>query len=201
MWVGTWVEEGRIDARIRKADGGDRQDISKVGRYADGGGLYLQISQFGTKAWLLRYMLNGRAREMGLRIDHDFSLKEARDRARLFRQQLADGIDPIEARRGRRMAERAETAARITFKDAAANYIESQKAGWKNAKHAAQWESTLATYAYPLIGDLCVAEIETAHVSRNLRADLDREAGNGFPPAWARGSNPRVGNRAGASKR
>ena len=79
--------------------------MTKPGRYGDGGGLWLQVSKWGTKAWLFRFMLNGKAREMGLGSVDDFSLKEARERAHKARQLVADGIDPIEVRK----AQRAET--------------------------------------------------------------------------------------------
>jgi integrase len=126
------------------------------------------VSKWGTKAWLFRYMLDGRAREMGLGSVDTFSLKEARERARVARQKVADRIDPIEAKRGERMAAKAENAKLISFKDAAARYIDAHKAGWKNEKHAAQWEATLSSYVYPTLGELSVADISTAHVLKVL---------------------------------
>ena len=144
------------------------QKMTEPGRYADGNGLYLQIAPGGSKQWLLRYMRDDVARQMGLGSVSVFSLKEARERARKFRQQLADGIDPIDARKGQRLADKAQAAKRVTFRDAAAQYIESQRAGWKNEKHGAQWTATLETYAYPTIGDLPVSEIDTAHVVKIL---------------------------------
>jgi hypothetical protein len=109
------------------------KQLEKPGRYADGGGLYLQVSKWRTRAWVFRYMLNGRARTMGLGSVDTFTLKEARERARAARQLLADGIDPIEARDEQRQAALAETAKRITFKDAAEQYIAAHRAGWKSA--------------------------------------------------------------------
>ena len=140
------------------------QKIAGRGRYADGGGLYLQVSEWGTKAWLFRYKLDGKARQMGLGSVNTFSLAEARERARLARQLLADHLDPIDARHGRRMQGKAEAAKQVKFKEAAEKYIAAHRAGWKNAKHAEQWAATLETYAYPVVGDLSVAAIETAHV-------------------------------------
>jgi integrase len=138
--------------------------LKEPGRYPDGHGLYLQVSKWGTKAWIFRFMKDGRARHMGLGPLHTLSLQEARERARRARQALLDGIDPIDNRTEIRLAERAQAAKRITFKEAAAKYIGAQRAGWKNAKHADQWEATLTTYAYPTIGNLSVADVDTAHV-------------------------------------
>ncbi len=140
--------------------------LTKPGRYGDGGGLYLQISIWGTKAWLFRYMKDGRARQMGLGDIQTFTLKEARDRAKAARQLLADGIDPLEARQKAKDAKRIEAARTITFKEAAKRYIKAHRAGWKNGKHAEQWASTLATYAFPVFGDLPVAAVDTALVMK-----------------------------------
>ncbi|MBE0564191.1 MAG: integrase arm-type DNA-binding domain-containing protein [Ochrobactrum anthropi] len=137
-----------------------------AGMYNDGGGLYLQVAKGGTKSWIFRFMLAGRAREMGLGSVHDFSLREARERAREARQLTADGIDPIEARRERQATTRAKAANEISFADAAERYIKAHAAGWKNAKHADQWRNTLKTYAYPVIGSLSVASIDTAHITK-----------------------------------
>jgi integrase len=137
---------------------------TKPGMYGDGNGLYLQVSKWQTKAWILRYQIAGKPRYMGLGSVNDFSLKEARDRARAARQQVADGNDPIEQRKEKKSALRADDAKRITFKDAAERYIKAHQAGWKNAKHGDQWRNTLETYAYSVIGDLPVAKVETAHV-------------------------------------
>jgi integrase len=149
---------------INKLSAADVAKKTKPGRYGDGGGLWLQVSQFGTKSWIFRFMLVGRARQMGLGDVSTFSLKEARERARQARQLVADGIDPIEARKEKMSTLRADDAKRISFKEAADRYIKAHQAGWKNAKHADQWRNTLETYAYPVIGDLPVAKVETAHV-------------------------------------
>ena len=153
---------------INKLSAAEIAKKTKPGRYGDGGGLWLQVSQWGTKSWIFRFMLNGKARQMGLGDVNTFSLKEARDRARLARQMVADGIDPIEAKREKVEAARAEDAARVTFKDATLRYIKAHAAGWRNAKHADQWKNTLETYAWPVMGDLNVAQVSTSHVMQML---------------------------------
>jgi len=142
--------------------------LNKTGRYGDGGGLWLQVSKWGTKAWQFRYMLHDRARQMGLGSIHTLSLAEAREKAREARALLLDGIDPIDARQGQRQQARAEAAKRITFREAAERYIAAHRAGWKNEKHGEQWTRTLATYAFPVIGNLAVADIDTSHVIKVL---------------------------------
>ena len=142
------------------------------GLYGDGGNLYLQVADIDgagpTKSWVLRYMIDGRARKMGLGSINDFSLAEARERARQIRQKLADGVDPIEARLAARDAARKETAENITFKAAAEKFIEAHEAGWRNDKHKAQWRSTLASYAYPTLGTRPVKAVDAALVNATL---------------------------------
>lgn len=137
---------------------------AEPGRYGDGGGLWLQVSSYGTKAWVFRYMLDGKARHMGLGSVDTFSLKEARERARLARQLLADGVDPLAAREAKRATTKAEEAMRMTFSQASEKYIAANRSEWRNAKHAEQWANTLKTYADPVIGKLDVSAIETAHI-------------------------------------
>ena len=138
------------------------------GMYGDGGGLYLRVTEDGAKNWVFRFMLNGRPRWMGMGPLHTVSLAEARKRAGEHRLRRHDGIDPIEARRAERRKAQLEAAKAIMFKQCAESYIKSHRAGWRNGKHAAQWEATLATYAEPVIGNLSVQAIDTALVYKVL---------------------------------
>jgi integrase len=140
----------------------------RPGMYADGGGLYLRVTDSGTKNWVFRFMLNGRPRWMGVGPLHTIGLAEARNRAAGFRILRHDGVDPIERRRAERLEARLNTAKAITFKECAARYIAGHRAGWRNPKHAAQWQATLATYAEPVIGGLSVQTIDTALVLKVL---------------------------------
>jgi integrase len=138
--------------------------LKEPGRYLDERGLYLQVMSATNRSWLLRYEINGRKRWMGLGPCADFTLEEARERARQARQLLADGIDPLEARQAER-AQRALAAAQtITFQDAAQQYFDQHERKWRNAKHRAQFLSTLRDYAFPKIGKLSVADIDTGLV-------------------------------------
>jgi integrase len=143
----------------------EKQDL-KPGLYGDGGGLYLQVSDFKTKAWVFRYMMAGRARKMGLGDFELVALKDARKKRDAAYGLVVDGVDPIEERKERKATKAAETAKALTFKECAEGYIAAHKAGWKSAKHADQWAATLVTYAYPVIGKLPVQMIETAHVMK-----------------------------------
>ena len=142
---------------------------AKPGYYGDGAGLWLQVRDTGTRAWVYRYAINGRARYMGLGPADLVSLAEARERAREARRLVKiDGVDPIEARRQAKHAATLEAARSVTFQDCARRYIAAHEAGWRNEKHRAQWPSSLAAYAFPVIGRLPVSAVDTALVLRVL---------------------------------
>ena len=149
-------------------------------RFGDGDGLYLQVAPGDNKSWLLRYTLAGKAREMGLGPVGDapaaVPLAKARILAGEARAKLRQGIDPIDNRKAERDAKaRADAEAKEhTFKAATAALLESRKAGWRNAKHGAQWLATLEAYAFPIIGNLPVAAVGTAEVLKVLRPIWER---------------------------
>jgi integrase len=140
----------------------------RPGLYPDGGGLYLQITKAGVKSWLYRFMLQRKARAMGLGALADVSLADARGQAAACRRQLQDGIDPIEARIARKAAAQLEAAKAMTFRQCAEAYLAAHRAAWKNAKHADQWGNTLEAYVYPIFGALPVQQVDVALVMKAL---------------------------------
>jgi len=142
--------------------------------YADGGGLYLQITEGGA-SWVYRYMLNGRAREMGLGPLALFGLQEARAKAQDARRLRHEGVDPIEHRRTARAQQQLDAAKAVTFQQCAERYIASHRAGWRHAKHVEQWESSLQRLAFPVIGALPVQAINTALVMNVIEAIWDEK--------------------------
>lgn len=146
--------------------------VARPGCYGDGAGLYLQVSKSAAgrinKSWIFLFRRDGKNREMGLGPITTFGLAEAREKALQCRRQLYDGIDPIEARRAAKAKAKLEAAKSVTFKICAQRYIAAHRAAWKNAKHAKQWDATLETYAYPIIGDLPVQSIDVGLVMQIL---------------------------------
>jgi hypothetical protein len=141
------------------------------GRYGDGDGLYLLVRSAESAFWVFRYTRAGKMREMGLgraRGESAVSLVDARDRARDLHKAVRAGRDPLadreQAEADAKAAAQTEAAKRVTFKAAAAAYIVSHEAAWRNAKHRYQWEATLTTYAYPHFGDVPVGDVGTPHV-------------------------------------
>lgn len=144
--------------------------LSRPGRWSVGGvdGLAIQVSESGAKSWVLRMSVAGRQREMGLGSFPSVPLAEARERARAHRSKIELGADPISVRRAAQSAAAAERNAQQPFSTVAAQYIAQHAKTWKNAKHEAQWTSTLHTYAEPVIGSLLVRDVTTAHVIKVL---------------------------------
>jgi integrase len=138
------------------------------GYYGDGGGLLLQVSANGAKSWVFRFKESGRLREMGLGPTHTVSLAEARQKALECRKARLDGLDPIEARRGKRIQTKLDAAKAMTFAACAERYIASHKAGWRNPKHAAQWPATLGTYVFPVFGSLPVQAVDVGLVMKAI---------------------------------
>lgn len=143
--------------------------LKEPGYYADGGNLYLQVAPGGSKSWIFRFTQDGKTREMGLGSVSTFSLAEARERAAEQRKLLADGKNPLAVKKQRVLERRLAEANIITFDQAAEKYIEAHEPSWKNAKHVAQWRTTLKVYASPVVGDLPVSQIDTALVLRILK--------------------------------
>jgi integrase len=148
-----------------------RVKTAPPGRFADGGKLYLLVRDQSAAYWLFRYTAAGKMREIGLgpaRGKQAVTLAKAREKAADLYRMVADGLDPLAEREAKAEAAKAEAQEvkrrAITFREVAEDYIAAHKAGWANAKHAAQWESTLAAYAYPHLGAVPVAEVSTAHV-------------------------------------
>src|SRR6516165_8490378 len=139
-----------------------------------GGGLYLRVApnrkdrdgneKSDAKSWVFRFQFNGKRRDMGLGPYPDISLAEARVKATAHRRQRHDGIDPLDAKIAQRQAQRLAVAKGRIFRECATEFIEKNRAGWRNAKHRQQWENTLKTYVYPKLGDLPVSAIDTGLV-------------------------------------
>jgi integrase len=146
------------------------RNTKEPGKYACGliRGLNLQVSESGAKSWLLIYELNGRRHEMGLGSVRDFKLHEARERARLARQLLADGRDPLAEKRAAKAAAAAAQARKLTFAEAAQRWLDQNESQWRNQKHRESFLGTLRTYAFPAIGNIDVAAIEIPDVLRVL---------------------------------
>ena len=131
-------------------------------------GLILNVTMYGSRSWVLRYQVAGRRRDLGLGPFPSVSLSEAREAAKVARTKLAQGIDPIEDLRKARANLISEMHTRLTFSDAAKQFIAAHEKAWKNPKHVQQWNNTLATYAFPVIGNTPVRDVSLSMILRVL---------------------------------
>ncbi len=140
--------------------------LTAPGMVAVGGvaGLYLHVNRSGGRCWILRALIGNRRRDMGLGGYPTVTLAGAKERARAARQAIDQGVDPIAERQQAKSALAASQATAKTFEQCAIEYIERHRDTWANAKHAAQWASTLEAYAYPVMGKLLVSDVGQAHV-------------------------------------
>lgn len=144
--------------------------LSRPGLYAVGvvPGLQLQVAPTGARTWILRVWIGGKRRDMGLGGYPAVTLAQAREKAREARDKIDRGIDPIGERRAAQSALRAARGVEISFEKAAQQFIDAKSAEWRNTKHRGQWEATLSTYAFPIIGNLQARDVALPHVVRIL---------------------------------
>jgi len=145
------------------------KSTNRRGFYGDGDGLYLKVTETGTKSWVFRFRVNGKLRDHGLGSVNTLSLAEARQAAQECRKLRLQGQDPIEAKRRQRVTAQLEAAKAVSFKDCVESYVASHKSSWRNAKHQRQWSATLEKYASPVFGDLPVGEIDMTLVLNVLK--------------------------------
>jgi integrase len=138
--------------------------FAKRGRYSVGENVYLQISEWGTRAWVFRYVRDGKARHVGLGPYDLLTLAEARDRGHAMRRQLLDGIDPLEAKRAAKRGQKLASARSKTFKQVALEYIAQHEGTWRGDRSRQQWTNSLTQHAFPHLGDMPIAEIDVAAV-------------------------------------
>jgi integrase len=158
---------------------------SESGLYADGAGLYLRVGRGGAKSWAFRYMLGGKAREMGLGGLTQVSLAGARKKAIDVRLLLSNGIDPLVQRQDeeskRNAGKKLALARSMKFDECAEAYIRAHESSWRNMKHRKQWNSTLAKFASPVFGSIAVQDVDVALVTKVIE------------PIW--NSKPETANR------
>ena len=137
------------------------QRLTEPGMHAVGTvpGLYLRVKPDSlTKQWKLRTIIGGRRGDVGLGGYPAVTLAQAIEKARQTKDLIASGTDPRQQRR------QAKAHIEWTFDRCAAEYIKLHRASWKNEKHAAQWESTLASYASPVMGSKHVRDVAVGDV-------------------------------------
>ena len=142
------------------------RSVHKRGRYADGGGLICRPPRGSGKAWVFQFQRNGARRAMGLGAVRSVPLALARELAAQCREQLARGLDPVDARKAAALEQRAARARLMTFKQCTEEYHAANLTRWSNEKHRTEWLSALRRYAFPVIGHLSVDTIDSGLVHK-----------------------------------
>lgn len=136
------------------------KSVKTAGKYGDGNGLKLVVKVSGAKQWVQRVTIRGKRTEMGLGSANLVTLAEAREAAHTNKKLARAGGDPLRAKR--------EAQAVLTFAQAARKVHEINLPTWSNAKHGAQFISTLETYAFPSIGNFKIGDITNRDVMEAL---------------------------------
>lgn len=146
---------------VNKLTATEVKNQRRPGRHSDGGGLYLQVSESGSRSWIFMWKEGGKRTAMGLGAYPAVSLADAREKATECRQQIAKGVNPL--------AENRKEGA-PTFAVAVELFLDEQRLGaWRNDKHKAQWKMTLGEAYCAAILDKKVDEIGTAEVVKVLK--------------------------------
>lgn len=143
--------------------------LTDPGFHAVGGvsGLLLRVSKTGARSWILRAMVGDRRRDIGLGGYPDTTLSGARERARKAKDQIREGLDPIEERRKAQDALRAQQETRKTFGQVWPDFFK-KKALELSATNQQHWKASVENYALPVIGSMVVADIEMRHIKAVL---------------------------------
>jgi integrase len=157
-------------AKMHKLTAAQIRDARPGDRLSDGGGLRLDIDRAGNSSWIFRFTspTTGKERYLGLGPLADVTLPKARIAAAKARDLLRNGKDPLDEKREARATARLAAVRGITFRQCAERLMDAHAGSWKNPIHRKQWRSTLQMYAYPVIGDVSVQDVDTGLVMQVL---------------------------------
>ena len=151
------------------------RDLKESGTHAVGGvsGLLLQIKTPQAKSWILRTKIGSRRCHIGLGGFPDVSLADARERARELKSLIKQGVDPLSEKKASKLALMQAQARAVTFEQVAhqAHAVKAQE--FKNYKHSQQWINTLESYAFPILANMPIDDIESADVLAVLKPIWD----------------------------
>jgi integrase len=132
--------------------------LTSAGTYQDGEGLFLKVDKRGGASWLLRIQRDGKRQDIGLGSAKLLTLAEARNKAFGLRKAVKlDNRDVLTEKKD-------ETAAKISFREAACQYHSENKAGWKSDVYSRQWLASLENYAFPKLGKMATGTITAADI-------------------------------------
>lgn len=144
--------------------------VTNPGRYFDlGTGMHLWVKSPERKYWIYRYTFGNRRQDMSLGVFPSISLADARKRAQEARTQVAQGVNPVSAKKDLKRLEIESSKEKLTFQEFARQCIEMKSHEWRNSKHGDQWRSTIEVYANPVIGNKTLDQITTEDILKILK--------------------------------
>lgn len=163
------VNVAALNKRVKAIENGNA--LPGLIRVGGVGGLALNVrlrsynsGEAISASWVLRRTFEGRRRDFALGAWPEVSLAQARERARGMMDKLWRGIDPLEEKRAERQAKTLAAVPKRIFREAAQDHFDLKVSSEINARDAAKWFNDLETFVFPVIGDMPVDQIETAHV-------------------------------------
>ncbi len=153
--IGTLKADG-IRRPARALTAASVRSTKTPGKYFDGHGLFLKVTEAGARHWVQRIVIRGKRCEIGLGSAELVSLADARAAALKNREMARSGGDPLEARRAENLI--------LSFEAASRKVHEALKPSWRNEKHGADFIRSLELYAFPVIGFRKIGEITSADV-------------------------------------
>lgn len=136
------------------------------GRYTDAlvKGLHIWVKPNNRKYWIFRFSHQGKQHNISLGSFPMLGIADARLKAQIERDRLDGGVNPIQQRRLALNAKVAQKEEKVIFRDFALNFVEAKRAEWTNQKHGDQWIYTLEEFAFPIIGNMPIEDIETQDI-------------------------------------
>ena len=145
----------------------------KQARFADSGGMYLQVSPAGSKRWFLKYRIAGVEKQMALGSYPDVGLTAARKARDVAKLQKSQGADPLEARKLAKL--KGMRTGGDTFKAIALEWYGKQAPQWSES-HAGRMLRQLERDLFPWIGERPIAEIHAMELLAALHKVEERGA-------------------------
>ena len=146
------------------------KNLKTEGRYTDAlvRGLHIWVKTTNAKYWIFRYTYQGKQYEMSLGSFPSLSVADARIKAQQAREELSKGTNPAASKIAAKELQIASQTEKIRFEEFAKSCVQTKRAEWTNLKHADQWEYTLREFAYPVIGQKCLDEIDMEDILKIL---------------------------------
>lgn len=158
-------EVRRLTHAISKTTGKPYNAFHAVGGVS---GLILQVTPFTGRSWMLRTYIDGKRHAIGLGSYPEVTLSMARDKARELKQDIANGINPLEQKQQAKRERQKEILSNKDFASAMYEFMQMKAKELKSPRGYTDKVKPIEKYALPIIGNIPVREIELPHIKAIL---------------------------------